>query len=287
MPTSLKVAISQQQPNYTKGAILLYLNSNNGAAKTHIVVEDEDDINVYIKMFNPHNVNLYTSETEEHTRGCIYLEQIVDDILKQKPNAYVIGIRDADYLRYIHANYTPPKSIFLTDHRDLEMMLLSSPSVVQSLIDWNVKFENALTDSLELAKYKGLLRICNDINRLGCNFKKHFKQTDIWDEHNHKLRSDWKEIMKHTFLSNCNTHCDNTMLTSIIDDARFEVATYYHICQGHDVVRYLSMFMIKNEYSKQAIQSNITKAFDKDFFYQTNLWKEIEKWALTNGVNLV
>ncbi|MBQ4498649.1 MAG: hypothetical protein II985_00245 [Alistipes sp.] len=286
MPISLKAAITLHQPSHTKGSILLHLNSSNGARIVHIVVEDNDDIDVYGKMFNHQHVCLYTSETENNLRGCAYLEQIVEDVLKQKPNAYIIGIRDADYLRYVHVNYEPPRSIFVTDQRDLEMMLLSSQNVKHALISWNAHFEQAMTRGFELARYKGLLRICNDIHQLGCNFKKKFKQSDIWDEHNHKIKPDWKNIMTQTFLSNCNIPCDKNILMSIMSSERFETESVYNICQGHDVIRYLSMLMIRQEYAQSAIMSTITQAFDRNDFYKTYLWKEIEKWARIKDVNL-
>ena len=58
---------STPSPLYTKAAIQLALKSPAGQRTAWIVVEAEDDLNVYQKFMNPASTVVKTSENGEHS----------------------------------------------------------------------------------------------------------------------------------------------------------------------------------------------------------------------------
>ena len=133
MLQSLQNTISE--PSGTKAAIRQALMSPVGLRLVWVIVEAEEDVAVYEKFMQPNSTVVKTSESETGRKGYANVEIIVREIKEEVPVAHIMGIRDADYLRYKTDN-TIPKNIFLTDRRDLEMMLLSTDSVKLALCEW-------------------------------------------------------------------------------------------------------------------------------------------------------
>ena len=111
-----------REPSGTKAAIRQALMSPVGLRVVWVVVEAEEDVAVYEKFMQPDSTVVKTSEGETGRKGYANVELIVSEIKEEVPVAHIMGIRDADYSRF-EADYTVPANIFLTDRRDLEMML--------------------------------------------------------------------------------------------------------------------------------------------------------------------
>ena len=174
MPKSLEDSFLE--PSGTKAAIRLALNSPAGLRVSWIVVEGEDDVAVYSKFMEPENTVVKTSEGSDGKQGYANVETIVTEIKSDVPVAHIFGIRDADYSKY-DERHGCPGNIFLTDRRDLEMMLLESDSVQHTLDEWLPDFENKLKKCLPVCRYFGYLRICNEVHNLGCKFHDRLKST--------------------------------------------------------------------------------------------------------------
>lgn len=72
------------------------------------------------------------------------MESIISELYDEETDLRLLGIRDCDYTRY-DEYYSVPDNVFLTDYRDIEMMMFVAPSVLQGLRDWNEEFpRNAL-----------------------------------------------------------------------------------------------------------------------------------------------
>ena len=106
--------------------------------------------------------------SETGRKGYANVEFIVREIKQEVPVAHIMGIRDADYSRY-EEEYMVPENIFLTDRRDLEMMLLETESVKHTLRVWLPMYDEAFANCIPICRHFGYLRIFNWQNTEGVN----------------------------------------------------------------------------------------------------------------------
>ena len=180
-------------PVYTKDAILLALKSEAGKRTAWIVVEAEDDYNVYQKFMNPSSTVVKTSEGDDGRRGYANVEQIVVDVKAAVTNAHICGIRDTDYTKYDNTPHVFPDNIFTTDKRDLEMMMLENSSVQNHLRTWADQFDTAMAKITPICRHMGYLRICNYVNSLYCVFRDHLRVARFWDFGVQDWTSGWEK----------------------------------------------------------------------------------------------
>ena len=268
-PRALNEVIGQSQPEYTKATILQALHTPQGVCKVWIVVEDFDDIEV--------------SENEKGQKGCIYVEKIVTEILRTNPRALIFGIRDMDYTRYEDPSHVFPPSVFVTDYRDIEMVMFSAPSVITALTAWKPRFHQAMGHCLPVARYIGYMRICNHLRNLGCNFKKKVRPSAVWNDAEHDLYPNWPKILLRAFLNNCHVPFSLKEGKAIIRDKSLGTEDWKYICQGHDLVKLLHHDLSPNE----NIRSHMAKTYSMEDFRQTRLYAEISRWAANCGVDIM
>ena len=142
MPVALRDVI--QEPTATKSAIRLALQSNVGLNTVWIVVEAEDDVRVYKRFLDEEVANIKPSTDESGRKSYKNVEDIVSSISGDVPNCRIFGIRDKDYTQYENPGYEPIQNVFLTDRRDMEMMLLESSSVQAAMEEWIPNFQTTL-----------------------------------------------------------------------------------------------------------------------------------------------
>ena len=275
-----------QEPSGTKAAIRLALNSPAGLHVSWIVVEGEDDLKVYSKFMQSDTATVRTSERNDGRKGYANVEIIVTEIKTEVPLAHIFGIRDADYSKY-EKSVMVPENIFLTDHRDLEMMLLSADSVRNALMEWIPNYEDALNRCLPVCRYFGYLRICNAVLNLNCNFRDHLKTTKLWDMNHHVLRDDWKESCTSTFLSLSNSDCTIMVVNDFINENGLEQEDFHDVCRGHDLLPLLALILIKKEYSAAEIMQKMIQIYNLGDFKQTHLYASIVQWQESEGVEIL
>lgn len=123
-----------------------------GLRVTWVVVEAEEDVAVYERFMQPDSTVVKTSESETGRKGYANVELIVREIKQEVPVAHIMGIRDADYSQY-EEGYTVPDNIFLTDRRDLEMMLLEAETVKRELRVWIQAFDEAFAKCIPVCPF--------------------------------------------------------------------------------------------------------------------------------------
>ena len=289
MMASLKETIEKNNPEYTKSVIKHGLHTDKGKKCVWIVVEDHDDIKVYERFFD--NVTILPSENEDGLKGAAYVESIVSEIIDEENYKLIFGIRDADYTRYEGVKHCFHAAIFVTDCRDIEMMMLSSPSVNEALAQWNKNIPELLSNGEPVLRKLGYMRICNHIKSLGCNFKKKVKISKIWDECSHALCPDWEEKLMGLFLSNC-ANCKEIFtekdFESIVKSYGLESESKYNICQGHDTIKLLQYMLIHTQtFNERSIMSKMTESYSFDDFKNTELYKSILLWSKSNKIKVL
>lgn len=275
-----------EQPKYTLSSILQGLHSPKGNKTLWVVVEDNEDKTFYEKFSNLNTSCIKTSEDEEGYKGCKKLEAIVEEIIRKGYNN-VIGIRDADYIRY--GGEQIPSGIFVTDQRDLEMTLLYSQSVKDCLSSEIEEFVSDIERSMQICRFAGYARIMNSVHNLGCNFKRKTKISKVWDENNHTLINDWKNKYLSLFINHCKPGCLITReaFYTFVESRSLEKESDYDVCQGHDVMRVFH-YIKRNAPSCQPLTlvMKMINVYPYKDFKNTSLYQNTLEYSKSIGIEL-
>lgn len=275
---------SVQEPSGTQSAIMQAMRSPAGMRVVWVVVEAEDDCAVYGKFLNPSTTIVKTSESPEGRKSYVNVQLIVRNIREEVPKAHIIGIRDADYSKY-RDDFAAEKNIFLTDRRDLELMMLETESVCQELEKWMGRFEESLKKSLPICRHFGYLRIYNDVFGLSCRFHDNLRTNMFWDFSSQTLKEGWKKSCTQKFVMLSEERCSEESLEAFIDSRRLEQESDYDICRGHDLLPMLSLNMIDVQtYSISGIMLRMITSYSLEDFKRTRLYENIHLWQESENV---
>ena len=273
-----------REPSGTKAAIRQALMSPVGLRVVWVVVEAEEDVAVYEKFMQPDSTVVKTSEGETGRKGYANVELIVSEIKEEVPVAHIMGIRDADYSRF-EADYTVPANIFLTDRRDLEMMLLEAESVQQALRTWAPAFDDAFAKSIPVCRHFGYLRIYNEVADLTVRFHDNLRPNKYWDYQQQAMKATWEQDSTAKFVALSEGKCAATDVTAFITTHKLENENLYDICRGHDLLKLLSLSMVDVQtYSVDAIMAKMTESYSMEDFKATRLYASIQAWQTAEGV---
>ena len=273
-----------QEPSGTKSAIRQALMSPAGLRVAWVVVEAEEDVAVYQKFMQPDSTVVKTSEGETGRKGYANVELIVSEIKEEVPVAHIMGIRDADYSRF-EDDYTVPANIFLTDRRDLEMMLLEADSVKQALRAWAPAYDDAFAKCIPVSRHFGYLRIYNEVADLSVRFHDNLRPNKYWDYQQQAMKATWEQDSTAKFVALSDGKCTAIEVKAFITTHKLEDENLYDICRGHDLLKLLSLTLVDVQtYSADAIMDKMTKAYSLDDFKKTKLYSSIKTWQTTEGV---
>ena len=273
-----------REPSGTKAAIRQALMSPAGLRVVWVVVEAEEDVAVYEKFMQPDSTVVKTSEGETGRKGYANVELIVSEIKEEVPVAHIMGIRDADYSRF-EADYTVPANIFLTDRRDLEMMLLEAESVQQALRTWAPAFDDAFAKSIPVCRHFGYLRIYNEVADLTVRFHDNLRPNKYWDYQQQAMKATWEQDSTAKFVALSEGKCAATDVKAFVTTHKLENENLYDICRGHDLLKLLSLSMVDVQtYSVEAIMTKMTEAYSLNDFKATRLYASIQAWQTAEGV---
>lgn len=278
MPASLQDSV--QQPSHTKGVIKSAMKSANGLKRIWCVVEADDDVEVYEKFFNSETLTILPSTDEDDRRSCHNVEVIVTELYSEENNPKLFGIRDRDYTSFSNT-YICPDNVFLTDDRDLEMMMLKSTSVTSGLEDHHQDFPKKVYESAEVMRFLGYLRIYNDIEQMSCTFKKNLTKVSlVWDEGRHSVYPDYKDRLLSKFQASCSVPVDRDDMDNFITDKCLKEKNIFEVCRGHDVCRMLCAMMIKHEFSSPKVIFQWMKdSYSFRDFKKTMLYEDLMNWS--------
>jgi|LSQX01.1.fsa_nt_gb hypothetical protein len=273
MPDSLENII--QADKYALQTIPLAVLSPIGQSIVWIIVEDEYDKLVYQKFFTANN-HIFTSikSTTDSSRGYKNVEEIVDHI-STTTNAYIFGIRDADYTSF-NPSYIPKDNVFLTDARDIEMMMFECDDVKKEFCDKYNDYTNIYKLSISISKEIGFYRAFNDVNEVGFSFKKKLKFDFLRDINN---RDDLKVVID--YLS--ELFSQNVVGYSTDDFSTFKHSNSskqsFILCQGHDVIRILAT-LLPQQIKKESLENDLVTYYSSSCFSSSALFRDIESWCL-------
>lgn len=259
------------------------------AGRVVILVESGDDKRAYDPLFISSAVMIQPAP-EEGVRGCAFVESVTDTILTQKPAAWIIGIRDADYTHWMQG-YTCPANVFRTEERDMEMMLLRSERVREAL-DRLKQGTSATLDRVvrDICVPRGKMRLLNDVLDLQCSFSDNAKISNLWVDN--RLRSDWSTYMQSNFIRNCVGRYHNRRFNA--RDYQTEVSVRhldeipeYKICQGHDVMHALMYELADSRIDVNRMLKQMTENYPVADFHATTLYADLLQYSQDRGWHIL
>lgn len=280
--------VSSRKPAYTKSVIKLALKSLKGRTSIWIIVEDVDDKMVYEKFFISDNVNIFISEDETGRKGYSRVQSIVAEIKAEEHCDLIFGIRDADYEKYTYGWSGFPASIYATDSRDIEMMMMKSQSVKSALAEWNPKIPDTLIKLKPVARKLGYVRICNQIRDLGCTFRDNVKIHSVWNEKVHELYPEWETMIMEMFIRGCKKNFTTVEYDQIVLKLQLDGKSIYDVSRGHDVLTLLQYMLINTQiYNSKSIMRKMSDSYSIKDFKTTDLYKSILQWSKARNVNIL
>jgi len=286
---SLEYLSSRDDSRHIENSIEIALKSSLGRQYVWVIVEAEEDFDFYKKFFND-TTKVYSASAQNKKGGYIVVEKFVEEIPKSWSDVKILGIRDADYTKYQEEQYQPPQNIFLTQHRDLEMMMLSFSSACKGLERWNTQFPNKIDETLPYAKVLGYLRIYNQERNLSCMFRNaKVSLKSEWNDDLHQMNDDWESSLQEKFENGVKCKLptfafDLNDYRSFIQMKDLELESAYDVCRGHDVLSLLSLMMIKTDaYTTKTITNKMIESSSLIDFKQTTLYSSLRVWEQQLG----
>lgn len=266
--------------------ICLLINHPANADKCILLVEGDDDFDLYFKFFNASKVLFYPS------KGKGFLDDIFER-LKEKDYIY-FAIRDADFSRLDNESIFD-KNYFLTDCHDLEMMCFNNIRSQKSFFENNaVQFDPDLILSvfskLKVLSYLRWFCLHQD---LGLNFNSFSPAGKSTEE----LKS-----LRYLIGSTLLNQNKKLKLEENIDKIEASFNDFvssrnnvdnYEITNGHDFLNLLSeelkhLSRSKNikKYSSNVFEKCLMTGFSFDLFKETNLYSQIKAWSNSLSLSL-
>lgn len=305
---TLQSSIANQESNLRQA-----INSPIGLVTLWVLVEGDADSYFYERMFDNSRTKVVkvgkTGRDGKLHGGCNVVKEIVANLLSLGRTQLVIGIIDRDWRPFKkEAKSQLPPHIFETDQRDLEMTFLSYESLrlklKQEVIhtmnpnhlrwlrngfwcrkngDWS---KDVWEQCCNVSRYMGSLRIvasCYELPRVD------FTITECWNAERHALCEGWEDQLFRSTVE--QTRCCYLRLLYYCWRVKYKFnlnhQSVYAVCRGHDFLSVMSEMLIdKSHYSERWMTFFMTKEMDIADIIGMRLYQDIDKWAISVGVNM-
>jgi hypothetical protein len=260
----------------------LDLSHPNSKGVTFILLEGMSDVRLYRKLFNK-----TCSKVERVPGGKLKLEQCVADLVITHSN--VIGIRDADFLHLSSSSYSCV-NMFLTDHHDIEMTLVSFEEVFISLLnefldESSVIQHRQLTQTMfDVLMDLSCLKWLNELETFGLNFNAvGFVDLISFKNSSFDIRSYLQRVLA---KSSTSSHLTTDLILKKIETLKKSKPSELLLISGHDFIKALTSYF--NQFRQKGLSNEIVASicrvkFSKELFMTTALHKSVSGWASSNS----
>lgn len=252
----------------------------NSPKRYHVfcLVEGEFDKHIYEARLNNRmiEVTIAADDTLHHNRNSV--QYLVEDLRLLHPKGRFIGIRDKDYMTLLGQKC--PNGIFTTDNRDLEMMILSSPSFQASVPDIKLYLSAVLPCCVTFAYVRVFAESRNLRNKL--NDKMNISVA--YDQQTKTFVLDVKATLHRLYTSKVDAAANSGQIDAFVASRNLSAFSPYDICRGHDVIGLLE-FVYGNAYSKSEMEKMMNTYYDKEDFYKTALFAGINNYCATFNID--
>lgn len=274
-PQSVKSAAEQLEP------VKRYVESCwNSPKRYHVfcLVEGEFDKHIYKTRLNDREIEVKIAADDKLNHNRSSVQYLVEDLRKMHPKGRFIGIRDKDYMTLLGQKC--PNGIYVTDNRDLEMMVLASPSFQaydpKLMACWEKLFQYCIPFAH--------IRVYAEGRKLRNKLNDKMSITTIYDQKKKTFVPDVKSYLQNIYLCKVDTAACAADIDTYVVSENLAKYSPYDICRGHDVIGLLE-FVYGIAYSKAAMEQNMKTHYSKADFYNTSLFASIQQYCQTFGIN--
>lgn len=251
---------------------------------TFLIVEGRSDKLVYERFVDSTKCEFSIACSKDNAVGAL-------NILERDYFKGVLAIVDADFW-ILEGNLPSSPNLLLTDHHDLELMLLSSPALEKVLRELGseekiISFgKDIYLTLLESGKTIGYLRWVSLKFNLSLkfeelNFSKFIDRETLLVDILKLIKAVKDHSQKHSLIEK---DIQNS-LESLQDDTHAP----YHVCCGHDLICILSIGLCKvlgtcnsNDVKPEVLERELRLAYESSYFRNTQLCASIQKWEENN-----
>jgi hypothetical protein len=269
----------QQNPNRWADQIRL---RRDAFAGVFLIVEGHSDKLVYSNFVNSETCEFVISDGKEQALNTI-------KILDNDKFTGVLAVVDADFDR-LENNLPESPNILLTDDHDLEVMILKTPALEKVIkergSEEKTKDNNIREILLKIGQEIGYLRWISQKNNLslrfeGLDFGKFIKKDT--------LEIDYSDLIKTIKDHSQKQSLVNQEIEEKIEILRNKEHDPSQVCCGHDIMQILSLALCKawgtckpTDVKAENLERDLRLAYEKSYFYQTQLYFLIQNWQNTN-----
>ncbi len=272
---SVKSAAQQLEP--VKKYVEACWNSHK---RYHVfcLVEGEFDKHIYEARLNDQEieVKIAADDNLQHNRSSV--RYLVEDLRAMHPNGRFIGIRDKDYMTLLGQQC--PNGIFATDNRDLEMMILSSPSFQTSAND----IQPCLAAVFPYCVTFAYVRVFAESRNLRNKLNDKMSITAVYCQQTKTFDPNAKARLHGLYTSKVDAAASTQQIDAFVASKNLTAFSQYDICRGHDVIGLLE-FVYGNTCSRFEMEEKMKAYYDKADFYNTTLFANINNYCATFGID--
>lgn len=239
------------------------------------LVEGILDKHIYEARLNSNDIEVVIAANEKMSHNKNTVVSIFNELRTSSPNSRVFGIRDKDYMNIL--GHCCPPEVFITDKRDLEMMIFSSQSF--STADPNIP--KYLSVVMPFCTHLAHIRIFAESRKISINNS--MKINIVYDQNRKAFLDNAEKILRNKYFTEVDTVCSDSDLDRFILDNSLTVMSFYDICRGHDVVGLIE-WVFGVRYSKNSIEKMMERYYSIDDFYETELFSDIRNYCNQYGI---
>lgn len=256
-----------------------------------LVVEGVTDKRLYGKLSDSDECEIIIGHSKDNVRIA------VRELFYKRNDKKVFGIMDADMDRLTGSEPSPP--LFITDVRDSEMMMISSPAFDSVLWEYGeedkleafAESHGEIKEAVLNASFPiGLLMYVSSVNDFGLSFKDldYSRFIDPKDL-SINIRNLVDEVLYHSKNPSGNAKHIRNKLVKEMDEGHDR----WDVCRGHDAVGVMLIGLKKifGSYNSRNIRCGelggaLRLAFGLEDFMDTELYKRTSRWCSEHGMKV-
>lgn len=273
-PQSVKSAAERLEP------VKKYVEACwNSPKRYHVfcLVEGEFDKHIYENRLNFREIEVKIAADDRLNHNRSSVKYLVEDLRALHPNGRFIGIRDKDYM--VLLGQKCPDGIYVTDYRDLEMMVLASHSFQAS----GFINQSCLEEVFRYCQIFAHIRVFAESRNLRNKVNDKMSITVVYNQETRQFTQDPMRLLRDAYYSKVDADTCDKDIDDYIECNNLMEYTSYDLCRGHDVIGLLE-FVYGNNYSKVAVEKRMEENYDKADFYKTSLFAAIQQYCKKFGI---
>ncbi|MBL1377410.1 DUF4435 domain-containing protein [Zobellella iuensis] len=279
--------------NDKKNEIRMLFNHPLYKDKIICIVEGKSDTRLFRKLLKHDRLKI------ESIDGKKDLVKVMKELSVEIPEQ-ILAICDADQDHLTGSvNTYEDISVFITDHHDVETLMINSPSFEFFINEYSSndkveQFSAELSDKVFEAAYTlGLLRWINYSEELNLKFRG-LNFNEFIDVTNFSINFDLDSLLQILFLrsKSKSENVTEEFLKDKIQEYKNKGACKLQVCCGHDLTNIIAI-VYRNRWAsldtnmdKNKVESSLRLGYRHEFFANTNLARQLNAFLSNHQIEL-